>query len=44
MELLPIKKQAYQEEHKARVHAWQIDAELRAAQHHDKLAGDARPY
>jgi hypothetical protein len=40
MELLPIQQQVYQEEQKAWTRAWQIDAELRVAQHHDVFASE----
>jgi hypothetical protein len=40
MELLLVQQQAYQEEQQPWVHTQQINAELRAAQHHDKLAGE----
>jgi hypothetical protein len=40
MEPLPDQQQAYQEEQQVRAHAWQINAERWAVQHHDELTGE----
>jgi hypothetical protein len=40
MEPLPDQQQAYQEEQQVRAHAWQINAEWWAVQHHDELTGE----
>jgi hypothetical protein len=40
MEPLLDQQQAYQEEQQAWAHAWQIDVERWAVQHHDELTGE----
>jgi hypothetical protein len=40
MEPLLDQQQAYQEEQQAWAHAWQINVEQWAVQHHDKLTGE----
>jgi hypothetical protein len=40
MELLPMQQQTNQEEQQAQVHAQQIKAELRVAQHHGELTDE----
>jgi hypothetical protein len=40
MEPLLDQQQAYQEEQQAWAHAWQINVEQWAVQHHDELTGE----